>query len=823
MCVVLTNCTLRCCLKILLKILGIVCFGSVALRGNYVTAQIIPDATLPNNSSVQSINSSKVISGGTQVGSNLFHSFEEFSIPNGQGAYFNHNLDIQNIIGRVTGSKVSNIDGVITANGTANLFFINPNGIVFGNNSELNIGGSFIASTANSLNFADGSEFSATNTKPPALLTVSVPIGLQFEKFANPIRLESQAGRDNATNSFGFPGGLKVSVGKTLAFVGGDVILSGGNLTAPEGRIELLSVGSNSQVSLQPTLASWVVEPKDVGSFQDIKFLERTGIPSVVDASGEGSGTIGVLGKNVLIDGASTIVNITLGSRSGGNLSVVAKESLELVGNGTPLVTGTDSVGDAGALTLTAKNLVVRNGAQVLSYSSADGQGGQLIVNASDSVKIIDGYSFVYPITNSNVFVPSTIASLAYANGNAGDIEVNTGRLYVQGGARISTQSLGSFLSSSNQYIPATRQGANLTVNARDSIELIGVDKHSSTVGGLFASTQGSGNAGDLKLNTGQLVVRNGTVVSVSSKVENFLFYESIDISSLGSSGNLEVKANSIILDNQGKLIAETDFGKGGNINLQVQNLLNLRSLGQISTSAGRAQAIGDGGNITINAPNGFIVAKKRGNSDITANAFSGSGGNIYINAAGIFGIVPRGREELTKVFGSDPLKIDPQGLPTSDITAISQQNPTLNGQINISTFDVDPNRGLSRLPIETSELKLAQSCISQTGIRGNKFTIVGRQGLPVDPRGFLRNENIYADWIALPGSNSTSVEANRLSIQRKVTSASLDKLKINSPTRVIEAKGWVVDNNKNVVLVAEAPALAQRNSLFNQMDCVTY
>ncbi len=230
--------------------LGIGMGGAIALGANCASAQITTDGTLPNNSIITSDGNTTKITGGTQAGSNLFHSFREFSVITGSTVDFNNAVDIQNIISRVTGRSVSNIDGLIRANGRANLFLINPNGIIFGHNASLNIGGSFVASTASSLNFADGTKFSATSGQTAPLLTESIPIGLQFGTNARPIRNQSQASPNNAINIFGQGVGLQVQQGKTLALIGGDITLEGGNLTASGGRIELGSIAGLGVIGL---------------------------------------------------------------------------------------------------------------------------------------------------------------------------------------------------------------------------------------------------------------------------------------------------------------------------------------------------------------------------------------------------------------------------------------------------------------------------------------------------------------------------------------------------------------------------------------------
>jgi filamentous hemagglutinin family protein len=139
---------------------------------SFAQTAIAPDTKLPVNTLVNFNNTSKTytITGGTQVGTTQFHSFQDFSVPTGNTAHFDSLLTTTNVIGRVTGSNISNIDGILKTNGSTNLYLINPNGIIFGAKAKLDIAGSFTASTANSIKFSDGSEFSATNPQAPPLL-----------------------------------------------------------------------------------------------------------------------------------------------------------------------------------------------------------------------------------------------------------------------------------------------------------------------------------------------------------------------------------------------------------------------------------------------------------------------------------------------------------------------------------------------------------------------------------------------------------------------------------------------------------------------------
>ena len=199
----------------------------LAFSNTPATAQITPDNTLGAESSriVPNGNIDKIIDGGALRDHNLFHSFKEFNINNGQSVYFNNPSGIENILTRVTGKNASNIFGTLGVDGAANLFLINPNGIVFGENARLDLGGSFVGTTASGLEFGEQGNFSATNPQAPGLLTVN-PDALFFNQLQGNAGIINKSQASAGINPNGIETtGLRVPDGKSLLLVGGDINL----------------------------------------------------------------------------------------------------------------------------------------------------------------------------------------------------------------------------------------------------------------------------------------------------------------------------------------------------------------------------------------------------------------------------------------------------------------------------------------------------------------------------------------------------------------------------------------------------------------------
>lgn len=798
--------------------------------------QITPDNTLPTN-----VNNSGggvyEITGGAQPnnGANLFHSLKDFSVQSGDTARFVHSQGIDNIITRITGGSPSQINGIIqtlikgtTDIGRANLFLINPSGIIFGENARLDIGGSFFATTADKLKFADGTEFSATNPTANPLLTVSVPIGLQYGSNPNSsIRVNGNGNNLLVDFNSGYvdrsnrPLGLHnaTQTGKTIALVGGNVVLDGGNVTLPEGRVEIWSVNSG-EIALTNNNQQLQLQPGQGIDYGNIELLNAASI----DTSGNSAGSILLRGENISLTNSSAIVTDTLGNGTPGTLNVFASESLKVQGivdnpnywTSIFADVAPGATGNGSNIAIETKTLQVTDGGQIQSATFGAGDAGDLSLKARDIQAIGDS-----PIGVSGIFSPVNPG----ATGNGGNLNIETGSLQVERGAQILTSTFGlgqagelhinasdievkgvselapSQISATVEKIPgfpdsgngqggnvkiqtqslrlvdggqigsATKgsgNAGNLQINA-DNIELVGVSEISRS--GLFAGAfQGNGDGGNITVNANQLTIRDGATISVS----NFQSQEQVRPGT-GAAGSIEINAPSLLLKNQGTITAETNAGDFGNITIQSQNLL-MRNQSGISTNANSSS----GGNITISTDT--LVAEK--NSDITANAQKGFGGRVVINAQGIFGTQFRD-----------------QPTPESDITASSQLGAQFNGTVQVNTLDVDPSRQLVELPTTLTDpsQQIATGCA--TTAKSNRFVVSGRGGLPENPNYTLRGQTLWYDMRNLSSRQKIESKPQRSEGIKKAE----DKRQMTEK-RIVEAQGWVVAADGNVELVAVVP-----------------
>lgn len=609
--------------------------GAIIFSANCALAQITPDSTLPSNSNVKLEGNTRIIEGGTTRGANLFHSFSEFSVPNGSTAFFNNASDVQNIISRVTGSSRSDINGLIKTNpiGNANLFLINPNGIVFGPTGTLDIRGSFIATTANALQFGSLGNFSATNPEAPSpLLTINPSAFLYNQIPTGAIENNSVAPAGLHLANFETYG-LRVPDGKSILLIGGNVKMDNGQLNAYGGRIELTGLAAPGSINL--------LTDGDIFSTQ-VPELSRSDIflnnGAIANVSYESGGSIAVNARNIdLLKGSALNAGIeaNLGSATAkaGNITLDATEGIRIEDQSEIRnQVRTNGIGNAGDINITTGLLSVKVGSGIYTRSLGDhslqrpGNAGNININARGLVSFLDG-SF-----GSTTLEPTNPTDV----GKSGDLQIQADSVLVGNNSQLKVSTLGK------------GDAGNLTIDARNTVDFYN---------NSFALSQvekGEGNGGIIKINTGSLTVNDNSFLSAStlakgnagsvqiqardtvSFANNSKADTAVQPGGKGNGNDLSIQARSVSVTNGSFLTAGT-FGEGnaGNVIINANDSVQFDGSKSYAASSvgleGYGLGLGDGGIVEISTGSLQLTNQAK----LTAESYGqeGNAGNIIINA----------------------------------------------------------------------------------------------------------------------------------------------------------------------------------------------
>lgn len=709
-------------------VFGVFAMWGVLAQANFVLADIIPDSTLPIQSNVDTQNNITTISGGTQAGNNLLHSFQQFSVPLGSTAFFNNSPNIENIISRVTGNSISNIEGLIKANRSANLFLINPSGFIFSSNAKLEIGGSFFATTANGIKFANGAEFSTTSTNSAPLLTIGVPIGLQYGTNSGNIQLQES--------------NLQVNSGKTLALAGGNITMDKGQLLAEGGRIELGGLKGAGIVTLNTDATG------NIFSLNYPTGVERGDLSiasTLARVSSDGGGSISVNTRNLDISkggilGAGFKAELGRVGAVAGDVNVDVTDNTTLSGGSAiATVVNSKATGNAGNINLKTGTLNLLTGSQLFSSTAGLGNGGNINVNVG-SEAVFDSAGLAATASGIINSVDET------GVGKGGNVTLDAGSVIISNGAQL------------NLLTNGQGNAGNITIDARDTVS---VDGSNAAASGILTSVgdKGIGQGGDIRITTGLLSVTNGAQLNAVSNNQ-------------GSAGNVTIKAlQRVKLDGENQknrpatsailtTIDKTGVGSGGKINISTGSLTITKGAGLYTLTNGK----GNSGDITVEA-NGDIFIDG-------ANSQGGASGlytSVTSNGVGNAGQIKISTRSLT-ITGGAALNTLTKGQGSAGDVFINASN-------TISFDGISKNGGASGIYTTVDNKAVGDG--GNINIETGSLSITGGSGLFMltKSQGNGGNVNINArNTVALDGINQNGSSGIFSSVERTENSLGVGK-----------------------------------------------
>jgi filamentous hemagglutinin family protein len=582
-------------------------------------AQIAGDGslgTVVNGSITDACTGDCTITAGAARGANLFHSFQQFSLPNGDVANFQISPSTQNVFVRVTAVgqlSVSNINGEIRTSNPANFFLLNPNGIIFGPRATLNVGGSFLATTASQIGFQDNISFGTTSSEP--LLSINLPIGLQLNNSDASIKIKSsllQAGQTDSFNDF--------------ILVGGNIAVDDTTILTPGGHVELdaLAVGF---VGLDVRGRNFSLNVPTGNVRADVAISNE----SLINVAAGDGGSIAVNARNLAISKQSKLfagINDDLGSASSraGNILLDATGVTEITSSQIFNAVSSDAIGSSGNISINAGSFFVMD--SILATSTLrQGKAGDLIVKVNNDASLTEN---------------TVVATQMAGKGAGGNVEISAGNLFITGNSTLSAGIFGE------------GDAGDIRVDVRDKLIL---DMNGTVID--YADSTSVGRGGDVTVLAGSLMLKNGAVIStnfsgkgrggnIKIDVRNAVsldgsssrggsgFYSNSQPGAIGDVGSITVLADSLLLRGGAQITAATFAqGRAGNVNITTRDNVVLEGVGRSGRSSSifssvQLEGIGDGRDITITTPS-LIV--KEGATISGSTRGQGNGGNIVVNS----------------------------------------------------------------------------------------------------------------------------------------------------------------------------------------------
>ena len=555
--------------------------ASAALACATVLAQVVSDGSLGPATALPGPNFIIDPALGQTRGGNLFHSFSAFSVNAQQSATFIGTPGLVNIIARVTGNSPSRIDGLLSA--PANLYLLNPRGILFGSGAELNVAGSLHATTADYIRFADGERFNA-NLGGVSSLSIATPVGFGFV--------------DGVTGPISITGSLLIGAeGSALTFIGGEIALDNALLSVERGTIAAIGTRTAGEV----VFGDGTFDTSSFTAMADVRMQQ-----SLVNVFDEEATSIYIRGGRFVLEDESLMVASTSQPGLPPRVIDIDVETLQLGRSGIVTTATGDGLGTP--IRIAADDISVGVGAAVTALAGGSRVGGDIDVDTGSLV--INGGETI--ATGFSIFGTGSTGSA----GRAGNLTVHAGTVDITGGG-LSAVTAG------------VGEGGDLTLIA-DRVSLHGAAT-------ITAGTTGAGNGGRVSVTAGEVVVDgSGSAFAPAITVTTNAIG-----SDAGDAGTIEINAGELRLSN-GHIVSSTAGpGNGGAIDMVAQRArleqgASIASDTGIPGAFGPAATYGSGGAIRVRADSLQVLSGSRisaNTGSVQATSSSAAGGSVLISA----------------------------------------------------------------------------------------------------------------------------------------------------------------------------------------------